>query len=112
MPDNTPRWFDRMDAMPIRLNSGGKTIATLLAPLCVCILLVVAGDADAAVPTTAPLVEVRVTHVISDRFPVLSDAELATVLKTASEMIATGYQRDVRFVSAKPAARTSADFFG
>jgi hypothetical protein len=33
-------------------------------------------------------------------------------LKTASEMIATGYQRDVRFVYAKPATQKSADFFG
>ncbi|MDB5323049.1 MAG: hypothetical protein JWN40_4680 [Phycisphaerales bacterium] len=84
----------------------------MLARLCACILLVLTCGAGAAVPTTAPAIEVRVTHVISDRFPVLSDAELATVLKTASEMIATGYQRDVRFVPAKPAARTSADFFG
>ena len=66
----------------------------------------------AAGPATAPAVVVRVTHVISDRFPSLSDDDVARVLNIASEMIAAGYHREVRFVPAKEAKQTSADFFG
>src|SRR5687768_7960921 len=68
------------------------------------------ADAPAEVPE-APVVRVRVTHVISDRFPSLADADLDAVLRTAGRMIATGYERDVRFVLTKPARRPAADYF-
>src|SRR4051794_19361203 len=48
-------------------------------------------------------VNVRVTHIVSDRFPAMSDADVDKVLHIAGEMIRNGYGREVRFVPAEAA---------
>src|SRR3954470_287050 len=100
-----------MRRMPTRINAGSQRSAIRAASITLFLLFGIAAQ-DLAGPTTAPVVNVRVTHVISDRFPELSEADLASVLKTASEMIAAGYRREVRFVAAKRAKWTAADYFG
>jgi hypothetical protein len=61
-------------------------------------------------PATRP-VEVPVVHITSDRFPVLSDQDVAKVLEIAGTMIKTGFGREVRFVGAPTTRKSADDFF-
>jgi hypothetical protein len=101
--------FDRRIAGAARVCPALWAVLTLIAVSC-------AGVTRAVEParTAEAVTRIRVTHVVSDRFPALTDGELATVLRTAGDMVESGFGRRVEFVPRDGAEgrRTAEDFFG